>query len=85
MRLVIEKAAARRLLEMPPAQARALRAKLEAIAADPFGPHPHVTALQGEKDTFRVRQGDWRAVYVVERAADTVRVRIIDVRGQVYR
>jgi mRNA-degrading endonuclease RelE of RelBE toxin-antitoxin system len=41
--------------------------------------------MEGSKDSFRVRHGDWRAVYVVDRAADVVRVERIGHRSEVYR
>lgn len=69
-----------------PTARKALLAKLRIVAADPFASHPFdVKAMKGEKDTFRIRQGDWRAVYVVVRIDDTVSVRIVEIRGEVYR
>jgi hypothetical protein len=35
--------------------------RLKTIAADPFARHANVEPLKGERDAFRVRQGDWRA------------------------
>ncbi len=86
MKLVIEKAAQKGLDKMPPKARTALVAKLRAVAADPFASHPFdVKAMKGEQDTFRIRQGDWRAVYIVVRINDSVRVRIVEIRGEVYK
>lgn len=86
MKLVIEKAALKGMEKMPPTARKALLAKLRIVAAEPFAPHPFdVKAMKGEKDTFRIRQGDWRAVYVVVRIDDTMRVRIGEIRGEVYK
>lgn len=59
--------------------------RLKAIAADPFATHPNVKPLVGEKDVFRLRQGDWRAVYRIERIEEVVRVLVIEIRGKVYK
>lgn len=85
MMLVIEKDALRGMLKMPAKLRTAMMAKLKAIAASPFAVHPFdVKAMKGEQDVFRLRQGDWRAIYRVVRVEDTVRVRIVDVRGNMY-
>jgi mRNA-degrading endonuclease RelE of RelBE toxin-antitoxin system len=86
MRLVIERVAARRMLAMPKELHESLRRRLDAIAADPFnrdlndGPYK-----AGGKDCFKVRQGDWRAIYAIDRKAREVRVQVVDTRGRVYR
>lgn len=41
--------------------------------------------LQGVENGFRLRIGDWRALYVVNEAEATVDVEDIAPRGQVYR
>jgi len=85
MRLVLEKAARKGLDRMAPKAAEAMLKRLEAIAANPFARHANVKALAGEKDAFRLRQGDWRAVYRIIRMQDEMRVVLVDVRGSVYR
>ena len=59
--------------------------RLETIAADPFARHANVEPLKGERDAFRVRQGDWRAVYQVDRDAGLIRVVTVAARREVYR
>ena len=86
MRLVIERMALRRLNAMPPKARESLRRQLDAIAGEPFnrelndGPYK-----AGGKNCFKVRQGEWRAIYEIDRRAQEVRVQIVDVRGRVYR
>ena len=70
---------------MPAAAADALLARLQAIAANPFGRHANVTSMKGEQNAFRLRQGDWRAVYRIVRSDDEMRVILVDVRGSIYR
>ena len=74
-----------RNLKRAPADVRAaLVAVLEGIAADPFGTHPQATAMKGLRNAYRVRRGDWRAVYVVDRRHRTVRVTAAGPRGKIY-
>ena len=85
MRLLLEKDARKGLDRMPHKAAAAMMDRLETIAAAPFGKHSNVKPLVGEKDAFRLRQGNWRAVYRIERIAGEMRVVLVDVRGSVYR
>jgi len=85
MKIELTKPAQKGLLKMPPKARAALVGKLQTVAIAPFGQHPFdVKPIKGAKDTFRLRQGDWRAVYRVVRVEDTLLVLIIDVRGEVY-
>jgi mRNA interferase RelE/StbE len=63
--------------------AKRLRDRLERIAASPFTPQPGVKPMSGEPGSFRVRQGDWRAIYSVE-DGDVIVERVGDRKG-VYR
>jgi mRNA interferase RelE/StbE len=86
MRLVIERAAMRRLGDLPKPARVALLRRLRLIAADPFAKHANVERYKGGgSDIFRLRQGQWRAIYELDREAKEVRVQVIDTRGSVYR
>jgi len=76
MNLVLEKAARKGLDRMTSKTAGAMLERLEAVAAAPDPKHTNVKPLSGARDAFRLRQGNWRAVYVLDR---------VDVRGSVYR
>jgi mRNA interferase RelE/StbE len=56
---------------------------LEAIAGSPNAQPPNVTALLGSQGVFRVRQGDWRAVFSIE-DGDVIVDRVAH-RREVYR
>lgn len=84
MQLIIAKGAAKTLSRIQPKLALALIAELERIATDPFGPHPNAKRLSGG-DEYRMRHGDWRAVYRIDREAQQVIVEAIDTRGGVYK
>lgn len=85
MKLLIARQAERKLERMQPKMARSIVESLKAIATDPFGRHPNVKPLKGFKDAFRLRRGDWRAVYRIERAAGLMIVEIVETRGQIYK
>jgi len=85
MRLVLTRAAQRRLGKIGPKMRAALIERLEAIAEQPFAKHPNVERIKGEQDAFRLRQGDWRAKYRIDRAAGEMRVLVVEPRGRVYR
>jgi mRNA interferase RelE/StbE len=85
MELVIERAAAKALRKLRPKARLAMVERFRRIAENPFAKQTNVDALVGEKDAFRLRQGDWRAVYKVDREAGVVRVLRIAQRGKVYR
>ena len=62
------------------AQDRPTRERLNAaLSRLPVG---DVVPIVGLKDTFRVRVGDFRAIFVKEK--DIIRVTVIDARGQIY-
>jgi mRNA interferase RelE/StbE len=85
MKLVIEKRAQRRLLQMPAKLRTAMLNRLKAIAGDPFARHSNVKPLRDEPNAFRLRQGDWRALYRVHRTTQEVRVYVIETRARAYR
>jgi mRNA-degrading endonuclease RelE of RelBE toxin-antitoxin system len=70
---------------MPRKAAVSMLIRLENIAANPRAQHANVKPLTGFKDTFRLRHGDWRAVYRLVYEANQMRVVVVDVRGSVYR
>ena len=63
MTLLIPPSVEKELAQMPKADARRLRDRLEAIATAPSAQHPNVTAMVGVQGVFGVRQGGWRAVF----------------------
>jgi mRNA interferase RelE/StbE len=59
-----------------------VKAKIEALARDPFGA-ANVKQLVGEPG-YRLRVGDWRVIYDVDSGRLVVRVLKIGPRGGVY-
>ncbi|HEX3653516.1 MAG TPA: type II toxin-antitoxin system RelE/ParE family toxin [Rhizomicrobium sp.] len=85
MDLVVEKEAAKVLRRLQPTLALAILKKMEAIAANPLARHANIETLQGLKNGFRLRQGDWRVIYEIDTAMNVVRITKIGPRGQVYK
>ncbi len=83
MRLQLTKAALTGLARMPPKQRLRMVERLEEIAAAPFSPQANVRKLVGRSE-YRLRVGDWRALYIVVVQADLVTVTTVEIRGQVY-
>ena len=63
-------------------QARIIEA-LERVAADLTVRMPFVTEMIGEPGVWRLRKGDWRAIFVIE-GADVVVTRVGN-RREIYR
>jgi mRNA interferase RelE/StbE len=81
--LVIPSRVFKQLAALPRADARRLLERLEGIAPAPDALHLGVTALSGESGAYRLRQGDWRAVFRIEDG--DVKVDRIAHRREVYR
>jgi mRNA interferase RelE/StbE len=73
----------KQLVTLPKADARRLLDRLEKIAEAPEKLHPNVVALVGEPGAFRLRQGNWRAVFSIE-DGDVI-VEWVPHRREVYR
>jgi mRNA-degrading endonuclease RelE of RelBE toxin-antitoxin system len=84
--LSFERAAAEALADdMPGRDATLLAAALRRVAEAPFARHAKVTAMQGVANVYRLRQGDWRAIFYIDRARRQVVVTRVAHRREVYR
>jgi len=80
-----QKRAAIQLFRMSRSVAQRISARIDAIAADPYGVHPNATRLKGRDGDFRLRVGDWRVIYSLNDEHKVLLVAKIDQRGRVYR
>ena len=80
-----EKHVARKLMRMPRNIARQFHDKVNTVATNPYGHHSNVTRLKGRQNSFRLRIGNWRIVYVLDEERNAFLVAKIGQRGQVYR
>ncbi|NCP87309.1 MAG: type II toxin-antitoxin system RelE/ParE family toxin [Anaerolineae bacterium CG_4_9_14_3_um_filter_57_17] len=76
--------AAKALLKMPRNTALLIREKLNQVAANPFASIPNAKKLQGRAG-YRLRVGDWRVIYEINKEEITVIVLKIAPRGEVYK
>ncbi|MDQ3247640.1 MAG: type II toxin-antitoxin system RelE/ParE family toxin [Chloroflexota bacterium] len=81
--VALTKLADRTLRKLPRNVANLIRAKIDEIAADPYGQHNNVTKLTG-RDGYRVRVGDWRVLYELQDQQLVMLVVKIGPRGSVY-
>jgi hypothetical protein len=61
--------------------------RLAAYAADPKGPRLDVTPIKQKPDSYRLRWGEWRALFDVYEAGDREIMRVLRVghRREIYR
>jgi mRNA-degrading endonuclease RelE of RelBE toxin-antitoxin system len=71
------------LQELPKARRTAVIEAVSRFAADPFGQHSNAKPLAGEKNAVRLRIGDYRVI--LHRGSDTIEVRAVAHRREVYR
>ena len=82
VRLTYTPSALKGLRKAPDKVAIDLRAKLQTVAADPLGQHPWAKRLT-DQPGYRIRQGDWRAVYRLDHKTDEMIVDAIAKRDEV--
>ena len=80
--LVVKKSAERELRALPRQDLRRVTEHLQGLSRDPRP--PGCEKLSGH-DQYRIRQGDYRIVYVIDDAAHVVTLVKIGHRREVYR
>jgi len=83
-KIVYATQAAKSLLRMPRNTANLIREKLEQVAVDPVASIPNARKLQG-RPGYRLRVGDWRVIYEINKDQVVIIVLKIAPRGEVYR
>jgi len=68
---------------MPRNTAILIREKLGQVATDPFASIPNAKKLQG-RTGYRLRVGDWRVIYEINKDEVLILVLKIAPRGEVY-
>jgi mRNA interferase RelE/StbE len=76
--------AAKALLKMPPKTAQLIREKIMQLAIDPYASIPNAKSLQG-RPGYRLRVGDWRVIFEINKEEIIIVVLRIAPRGEVYR
>ena len=83
MRAVWTRSAWKEFLSLPVARRTAVLDAVSRLAADPFGRHPGARPLADEKNAVRLRVGDYRVI--LHRSSETIEVRAVAHRREVYR
>jgi mRNA interferase RelE/StbE len=81
--LIIPPDVLKQLAAIPKADRQRLLNALDSVAADPAARFSFVTEMVGQKGIWRLRKGNWRAVFRI-RGADVVLDRVGH-RREVYR
>lgn len=81
-KLLIKPSAAKELEAISTKDRRKVITKIEALAGEP---RPHGCEKLSGQEHYRVRQGDYRVVYEIDDAAQTVLVVKVGQRRDVYR
>jgi len=81
--LIIPPPVMKQLAGLPRADAGRMLERLQRIAAAPDERHPNVVPLSGATGAYRLRQGQWRAVFSIE-DGDVILDRVAH-RREVYR
>ena len=81
-KLFIKPSAVKELEALPPKDRRKVITKIEALADEQ---RPHGCEKLSGQEYYRVRQGDYRVVYEIDDAAQTVLVVKVGHRRDVYR
>ena len=76
---------AKSLRRLQRAKAQDIMAAVDRIAAAPFAPNNNLRPLKGMSNGFRVRAGDWRVSYIIDREAQVTTVFEVAPRGGAYR
>ncbi len=71
-------------MRLQQAKRQAVIKKINAIAASPFAKNPNVARLASAQ-AYRLRVGDWRVIYEVDRKTKVMHVVVIAPRGRAYR
>jgi len=83
-KIVFTKQAVKSLQRIPRNITDLIREKLAQLAADPFAKHLNITKLQN-RPGYRLRVGDWRVIYEVQKEQLVIMVLKVALRGEVYR
>jgi mRNA interferase RelE/StbE len=81
-KLLIKPSAVKDLEAIPAKDRRKVAARIQTLAADP---RPHGSEKLSGQERYRLRQGDYRVVYAIDDAEQTVLVVKIGNRRDIYR
>ncbi len=83
-KLVYSREAVRSLRKIPSNIAKRICMKLERLANNPYIKNNNVKSFKGSNANYRLRIGDWRALYILDDQEKQIIIVDINVRGEVY-
>ena len=84
-KIVFKKSAEKELLKLPLFVQKKLREALILLSHNPFPDLLVVKKLKGEEDLYRIRVGDYRLIYELQKAIITIVVIRVGHRKDIYR
>jgi len=85
MQIVFARSALKGLGDMAARRAEGVLRMMREIAADPGIRHNELKPLKGVPNGFRLRSGDWRISFTLDRSAGVLEVFEVAPRGKAYR
>lgn len=82
--LKFNKNAIKSLQKLSPNLVKRIKAKLELLAKNPYETNQNVKKLVN-RDGYRLRVGDWRIIYEINKDEVVILVLEIDSRGGIYK
>jgi mRNA interferase RelE/StbE len=84
VQIVFRRAAEKALERLPAARRHQIVGRIERLAAGPASRGLDVRPLEGGSGLFRLRVGDYRVLFSVDTATDTVTIELFRGRGDAY-
>lgn len=84
-RVEFSKKSVKAFLKLPKTIKGNITKKIELLAIDPYAEYNDVKKLSGEIDVYRLRVGDYRIIYRIERHKVVIEIVRIAHRREVYR
>jgi mRNA interferase RelE/StbE len=85
VQIVFRRAADRALSRLPASRRRQIVNHIERLVTGSASRNLDIRPLAGVSGLFRLRVGDYRVVYSINEAADTLTIELIRGRGDVYK
>jgi len=85
MKITYEKQAIKTLAKMPAKIAKQIVTKINDFAKNKAKSNMNIKAMKGVENGYRLRQGNWRAIFIIEIKKDKLRVIAIKPRGGAYK
>lgn len=82
MRVTLTRSAHKSLLKVPDKEHRVITSKIYLLSLNPF---PHGCKKLSHRPGWRIRVGDYRVVYTVEKVRETITIIDVGDRKDIYR